>query len=277
MTNFFNKDEKELHFEQLKQKALVTGAKNAYEQFINECREKNYSKDVVLEKHHIVPRHAGGTDEPSNIINLSIKDHIFAHWLLWQLFDSVGDKRAYEFRVSIPAERAELQRKFIMENVAKYEKEGLFRFSSAYQSEMGKKGGSKGGSKNTPAQFEARQKVCEYTLWQYRGCKKGDNLYESLKVKGKTICPSGEPPITFEVIIQPKTAFIDLAKALEIFAPGSINLKNVATMHKLLQEPGQGRSIYGWKFIKTLTRSEVEVGTITDSGLTVYFEDAVFD
>lgn len=48
-------------------------------------------------------------------------------------------------------------------------------------------------------------------------------------------------------------------------------------MHKLLQEPGQGRSIYGWKFIKTLTRSEVEVGTITDSGLTVYFEDAVFD
>lgn len=260
-TNFFNKDEKELHFEQLKQKALMTtyvvklhtGAKNAYEQFINECREKNDSKDVVLEKHHIVPRHAGGTDEPSNIINLSIKDHVFAHWLLWQLFDSVGDKRAYEFRVSIPAERAELQRKFIMENVAKYEKEGLFRFSSAYQSEMGKKGGSKGGSKNTPAQFEARQKVgltygrigglqnqsellkntiCEYTLWQYRGCKKGDNLYESLKVKGKTICPSGEPPITFEVIIQPKTAFIDLAKALEIFAPGSINLKNVATMYK---------------------------------------------
>jgi len=32
--------------------------------------------------HHIVPRHAGGTDDPSNLIELSIEDHAEAHkWL----------------------------------------------------------------------------------------------------------------------------------------------------------------------------------------------------
>lgn len=246
---FFNENEKELLLKQLQQNAIQSGAENAYEQFINECRTKKYSENDIMEQHHIIPRHAGGTDEQSNLINLSIKDHVFAHWLRWQLFNSIPDKRAYEFRVSISTDRTKLQRQLILDNVEKYKQERLYRFNSEYQSEMGKRGGSIGGSKNTPAQFKARQTVgltygriggmknqgevlqntiCNYTLWHYKGCKKENNTYESLKTKGKKTCPSGEAPVEFAVVIQPKKAFIDIAYALEIFAPASINMKNIS-------------------------------------------------
>ena len=35
-------------------------------------------------KHHIIPRHMGGTDEPSNIIELTVEEHAEAHRILWE-------------------------------------------------------------------------------------------------------------------------------------------------------------------------------------------------
>jgi len=34
--------------------------------------------------HHIVPRHMGGSDEPSNLIELTIEEHADAHKKLWE-------------------------------------------------------------------------------------------------------------------------------------------------------------------------------------------------
>ena len=34
--------------------------------------------------HHIIPKHMGGTDDPSNLINLSIEEHAKAHKVLWE-------------------------------------------------------------------------------------------------------------------------------------------------------------------------------------------------
>ena len=45
-------------------------------------------------KHHIIPRHAGGTDDPSNIVELTISEHADAHWLLWSEYKSPFDKLA---------------------------------------------------------------------------------------------------------------------------------------------------------------------------------------
>lgn len=46
-------------------------------------------------KHHIIPRHAGGTDDPSNIIELTIEEHAEAHRVLWEKHRRIEDKVAW--------------------------------------------------------------------------------------------------------------------------------------------------------------------------------------
>ena len=47
-------------------------------------------KPMIKHKHHIIPRHAGGTDDPSNLIELSIEEHAQAHL---NLYEQHGDQR----------------------------------------------------------------------------------------------------------------------------------------------------------------------------------------
>lgn len=37
-----------------------------------------------MHKHHIIPRHMGGTDNPENLIELSVEDHAEAHRILFE-------------------------------------------------------------------------------------------------------------------------------------------------------------------------------------------------
>ena len=39
---------------------------------------------MILHKHHIIPRHAGGTDDPENLVELSIEEHADAHRVLFE-------------------------------------------------------------------------------------------------------------------------------------------------------------------------------------------------
>jgi len=47
-------------------------------------------------KHHIIPKHMGGTDDPSNIIELSVEDHTKAHLDLYEKYGNEYDRIAYE-------------------------------------------------------------------------------------------------------------------------------------------------------------------------------------
>lgn len=49
----------------------------------------------MLHKHHIIPKHAGGTDDPENLIPLTIPEHAEAHRLLWEQYGKLGDKMAW--------------------------------------------------------------------------------------------------------------------------------------------------------------------------------------
>ena len=44
---------------------------------------------IVWHKHHIIPRHAGGTDEPSNLLKCNIAMHAFMHE---QRYKELGDE-----------------------------------------------------------------------------------------------------------------------------------------------------------------------------------------
>ena len=54
-----------------------------YERFIEWCRTS--PKEGGIEKHHILPKSMGGTDEEENIIALTYREHFIAHWMLWKI------------------------------------------------------------------------------------------------------------------------------------------------------------------------------------------------
>jgi len=50
---------------------------------------------MIKHKHHIVPRHVGGTDDPSNIVELTIAEHAEAHRLLYEQYGRQEDRWAW--------------------------------------------------------------------------------------------------------------------------------------------------------------------------------------
>ena len=52
--------------------------------------------DVVMHWHHIVPKYEGGTDDPSNLVHLTVEDHAIAHLVRYRMFKDHRDKWAYQ-------------------------------------------------------------------------------------------------------------------------------------------------------------------------------------
>jgi hypothetical protein len=46
-------------------------------------------------KHHIIPKHAGGTDDPSNLVELTVEEHAEAHRKLYEEYGRWQDKVAW--------------------------------------------------------------------------------------------------------------------------------------------------------------------------------------
>ena len=47
-------------------------------------------------KHHIIPKHAGGTDDPSNIVELTVEEHAEAHRKLYEKYGRWQDLSAWK-------------------------------------------------------------------------------------------------------------------------------------------------------------------------------------
>lgn len=54
-----------------------------YNELIHHALEREYP-DCYFEKHHIIPKSMGGTDD--NIVNLTFKEHYIAHLLLAKIY-----------------------------------------------------------------------------------------------------------------------------------------------------------------------------------------------
>ena len=54
---------------------------------------------VYYEAHHIIPKHDGGTDNKSNIVLLTLYEHLLAHYLLAEKYENI-DKRRYFTNIS---------------------------------------------------------------------------------------------------------------------------------------------------------------------------------
>ena len=55
---------------------------------------EQWEKGSGLHRHHIVPRHSGGSDDSSNFTYLTVREHIIAHFLLWKMHRNPNDLRS---------------------------------------------------------------------------------------------------------------------------------------------------------------------------------------
>lgn len=53
-----------------------------YMQIIATAQSKIYADEVYIEKHHIIPKSLGGSDDNSNIVRLPLREHFICHLLL---------------------------------------------------------------------------------------------------------------------------------------------------------------------------------------------------
>jgi len=53
------------------------------------------SKSIYTHKHHIIPRHAGGSDDPSNLVELTVEEHALAHKKLYEKYGRWQDELAW--------------------------------------------------------------------------------------------------------------------------------------------------------------------------------------
>jgi hypothetical protein len=52
--------------------------------------------NTIYHIHHITPKHLGGTNEPSNLIKLTIEEHAEAHRILYEQLGHWQDKLAWQ-------------------------------------------------------------------------------------------------------------------------------------------------------------------------------------
>lgn len=61
--------------------------KNRYDNFIGCIKNLgNRTLTEYTEIHHIQPKCLKGTDDPNNLIELTLREHFLAHWLLWKSY-----------------------------------------------------------------------------------------------------------------------------------------------------------------------------------------------
>ena len=68
---------------------------------------------MVTHLHHIIPRHMGGTDDPENLVELTIEEHAHAHrdlyvmhgrkedWLAWKGLEGLIDREEMWYETTV--------------------------------------------------------------------------------------------------------------------------------------------------------------------------------
>ena len=75
--------------------------KKIYNSLIEKAKIRNCIEDEYYEKHHIIPRCLGGSDEKENLIKLTPEEHYVAHQLLVKIWPN-ENKLVFAAAMMIP-------------------------------------------------------------------------------------------------------------------------------------------------------------------------------
>jgi hypothetical protein len=118
-------------------------------------------------KHHIIPKHRRGSNDPSNIVEVSLTQHAMFHYCEWKLHNKRADYIAWKRLVGNLSDEELVHQKLIMagEIGGRKVKElclGIFSLTKEQRREHSKKagkiGGAKGGSSKSEKKINASRK-----------------------------------------------------------------------------------------------------------------------
>ena len=66
-----------------------------YDNLIKTRKERARENGKYYERHHIIMKSMGGTDDELNLVYLTAKEHFLAHWLLWRIHRNRKTARAF--------------------------------------------------------------------------------------------------------------------------------------------------------------------------------------
>ncbi|HMS90605.1 MAG TPA: NUMOD3 domain-containing DNA-binding protein [Candidatus Absconditabacterales bacterium] len=85
-----------------------------YDQIIDRAQKENRrkSKEVYFERHHIIPKCLGGSNEKSNLVLLTAREHFLCHWILYRLHPT-NSKLLFAFKMMCDVQNRERMNRFV--------------------------------------------------------------------------------------------------------------------------------------------------------------------
>lgn len=226
--------------------------KGTYEKYINFLKKQPCP--AILERHHILPKHQGGTDDSSNLICIGKTQHILAHLLLFLENGNKGDLAAFIFRrctkhmdITSRVKKARALDKLL--------KHGFF--NSEFQRENGRRGGKKGGSANSSEQFAARSLIGQ-TYGRQTGLGNQSDLLKE-RISLFHVWVHRDAP-NLCITTQPATAAYEIAEELNSncdklgFYDKKLNvekLKKGGFFYSFIK--GKKKSYFGWTILESFS------------------------
>lgn len=128
---------------------------DAFIEYLKSIEMMGLDSKESIEKHHILPKHAGGTSAGETVL-CSAKNHTLAHFYRFLVYRQIGDWVCYCMRKN---QKTTGQERIQLSIEKKKKQLCIGCWDPEWQRKQGKKGGQIGGSKKSLKQFAARSKV----------------------------------------------------------------------------------------------------------------------
>lgn len=79
-----------------------------YFEFVESFKQQTIEKGVYTEKHHVIPRYAGGADNEDNLVTVTYRQHIFLHRVLYAWKGNPQDYAAIRLMSSIDVDKKQI-------------------------------------------------------------------------------------------------------------------------------------------------------------------------
>ncbi len=112
-----------------------------YYNIINSAKDRII--DGYVEKHHIIPRSLGGTDDKSNLVILTAKEHFICHLLLTRMTTGLDNRSMWHAAWNMINQKREYQHRYKVSSRV-YELIKVSNADALSQANVGKPSGRKG-------------------------------------------------------------------------------------------------------------------------------------